>query len=238
MAIFQEIEPIETKRTSRLRYLLKEAGASLVGFANLGCLSLKMTDEFPFGICFCLRYDDSVVDDLPNDDSWLRMSAQLRDRAKDISSTAKEFISSQGYRYSTITSSISPYELPDLQEELPQKTLATLSGLGWIGNSALLVTPEHGPRVRIGTLITDMPLSAGTPIVDSSCGHCTACVDACPVKAVKGDLWSSGIMRSRLLDVKRCNEYLWSTKPTLGRKQTCAICLKVCPLGEKHKNDG
>jgi len=237
MAIMQKTEPIEIERSSFLRHLLKQAGAFLVGFADLSCLNLKTTDEFPFGICFYLRYEDSAVNDLPNDNKWLRMRARLHDKAKDIYGAAKEYISSQGYRYSKITSRIPSDELPDLQEELPQKTLATLSGLGWIGRSTLLVTPEYGPRVRIGTLITNMPLSVETPIVESSCGDCTACVDTCPVKAIKGKLWLSGIMRSELLDVKRCYEYLCSSKPTLGRRQTCALCLKVCPIGQNHKHD-
>lgn len=234
----QKTGPIEIEHSSFLRQLLTEAGASLVGFAGLSCLNLKTTDEFPFGICFCLRYEDSAVNDLPNDNNWLRMRARLQDRAKDIYSGAREYIRSQGYRYGTITSNIPSDELSGLREELPQKTLATLSSLGWIGRSTLLVTPEYGPRVRIGTLITNMPLSVDRPIVESSCGDCTACVDMCPVKATRGDLWPSGIMRSRLLDAKGCHEYLWSTKPTLGRRQTCALCLKVCPVGQNHRDDG
>lgn len=232
ITVMQETEPIENKYTSCLRNLLRRAGANLIGFADLKQLNMRITGEFPFGICFAIRYDDSAVDDLPNDNNWLEMSAQLGEKAKNIYDTAKEFINSQGYRWRTITSRIPSDDLPALSEELPQKTLATLSGLGWIGRSTLLITQEHGPRLRIGTLITDMPLSVDKPIIESSCGDCTACVDVCPVKAIKGASWASGSLRSSLLDVKRCNQYLWSTRQTLGRKQTCAICLKVCPKGK------
>ena len=228
----QETEPIENKHTSWFRNLLGKAGADLIGFADLKQLNMRITDEFPFGICFAIRYDDSAVDDLPDDNNWLKMSTQLGEKAKNIYDTAKGFIDSQGYRWRKITSSIASDDLPDLSEEIPQKTLATLSGLGWIGKSDLLITQEHGPRLRIGTLITDMPLAVDKPITESSCGDCTACVDACPVKAIKGASWASGSLRSSLLDVKRCNQHLWSTRQTLGRKQTCAICLKVCPKGK------
>ena len=43
----------------------------------------------------------------------------------------------------------------------PHKTAAHLSGLGWIGRSALLVTKKYGPRVRFVTVYTDAPLPAG-----------------------------------------------------------------------------
>ncbi len=234
MTIMQETEPIENKYASWLRNLLGRAGANLIGFADLKQLNMRITDEFPFGICFVIRYDDVAVDDLPNDNNWLKMSTQLGEKAKNIYDTAKGFISSQGYQWRTITSGIPSDDLPDLGEEIPQKTLATLSGLGWIGKSTLLITQEHGSRVRIGTLITDMPFSVDKPIIESSCGDCTACVDGCPVKAIKGASWASGSLRSSLLDVKRYNQHLWSTRQTLGRKQTCAICLKVCPKGKEN----
>ena len=219
--------------TSDLRSLLKEAGAALVGFANLTCLNMAITDEFPFGICFALWHDDAAVEILPNDDVWLRMAAQLSAVARDVYDAAKAFIDAQAFRYATISSRLPPSELPGLREELPQKTLATLSGLGWIGKSALLVTPEHGPRVRLGTLVTDMPLLVDTPTTQSGCDDCTACVDACPVNAIRGDSWTQGVGPSRLLDVDRCDHHLWSTQSTLRRRQTCALCLKVCPFGIK-----
>jgi epoxyqueuosine reductase len=45
------------------------------------------------------------------------------------------------------------------------KLAAHLAGLGWIGKSCLLVTPEIGPRVRWSTVLTDAPLQAtGKPM--------------------------------------------------------------------------
>ena len=233
MAITEKVEVADPDPTSRLRQLLEEAGAALIGFADLACLEMTITGEFPFGICFALRRNARAVDDLPDDEAWLRSSAELSTKARRVYHAAKEFIHSQGYRYAKITSSVPPDKLPGMGEEVPQKTLATLSGLGWIGKSALLITPEHGPRVRIGTLVTDMPLSVDSPITQSGCGECSACVDACPVQAIRGESWSQGMKRCELLRVNKCHDHLWSTMTTLGRRQTCALCLKVCPFGKK-----
>jgi epoxyqueuosine reductase len=50
-----------------------------------------------------------------------------------------------------------------------QKLAAHRAGLGWIGRSCLLITPDHGPRVRWIAVLTDAPLvPTGTPM-ESRC---------------------------------------------------------------------
>jgi len=64
------------------------------------------------------------------------------------------------------------------------KEIGRLAGHGFIGRSSLLVNPEYGAGVRYATILTDMPLKTDKP-VDIVCGECTACVAACPSKAIK-----------------------------------------------------
>ena len=102
MTVTEKVEATDHNSTTRLRQLLEEAGASLVGFTDLVCLDMTITHEFPFGICFALRHDDRAVDDLPNDEGWLRTSAELSAKARRVYAVAQEFIHSQGYRYAKI----------------------------------------------------------------------------------------------------------------------------------------
>ncbi|MFW6287703.1 MAG: 4Fe-4S binding protein [bacterium] len=60
---------------------------------------------------------------------------------------------------------------------------AHLSGLGWIGKSCLLVTPEHGPRARWVSILTDAPLEPTGKPMEEKCGDCELCVLVCPVDA-------------------------------------------------------
>lgn len=53
-------------------------------------------------------------------------------------------------------------------------------------NGASLV----GFAVRLSSLVTDAPLPCGTPVTESRCGACAACTNACPGRAVSGELWS------------------------------------------------
>lgn len=72
------------------------------------------------------------------------------------------------------------------------KLVAHLAGLGWIGRSCLLVTPERGPRARWITVLTDAPLKPTGGPSEPRCGDCRACVDACPVGAFTSRSFAPG----------------------------------------------
>ncbi len=65
---------------------------------------------------------------------------------------------------------------------------AFICGLGEIGYSKLLLTPQFGPRQRLAFLLTDAPLRPD-PLYDGPalCDECMACVDDCPVNAISRD---------------------------------------------------
>jgi len=65
--------------------------------------------------------------------------------------------------------------------------LAIKAGLGEYGRNGLLITKEFGPRVRLGKIFTDMPVTHDQPIhfgVKEFCEGCQRCANACPVKAI------------------------------------------------------
>ena len=213
-------------RTERLRSALMEAGACLVGFADLSCLDANVTKGYSFGISFALQYDLDVVDSLPHAELFLTMKAEIEEKAKKLYAITTELLNSWGYRHTRISSGVPANKLPDLREELPQKTIATLAGLGWIGKSTLLVSSDYGPRLRLGAILTDGPFQVETPVVLSNCNNCNRCVDACPVGAIKGANWSQGIDRADLLDVRLCYDYF-------SQKNLCGLCFKACHIGRQ-----
>lgn len=121
------------------------------------------------------------------------------------------------------------------------KTAATQAGLGWIGKTALLVSPAFGPRVRLATVFTDMPLPPGKPTVLGRCGKCRACVDACPAGAGRDVGWQAGMPRGELLDARACMESDsrvtdWPVKPPDFPGCVCGICVAVCPFGAEQRS--
>ena len=109
-----------------------------------------------------------------------------------------------------------------------EKALARRSGLGWIGKNTLLVT-ERGSRFFIGEIFTSLPLRPDAP-VEERCGSCTACIKACPAKALS----DNG------LDARRCLSYQTierkepalpeAAKAVIGRRiYGCDACQQACP---------
>lgn len=75
---------------------------------------------------------------------------------------------------------------PDVMVHL--RIAAYLAGLGEIGYSKVFLTPQFGPRQRIGIVITEAelepdPVYNGTPL----CDGCKICVAECPGNAISGE---------------------------------------------------
>ena len=112
------------------------------------------------------------------------------------------------------------------------KKWAELSGMGWIGKNSLLLT-KQGSFFFIGELIIDLELEYDTPI-NSYCGTCTRCIDACPTQA---------ITEPYIVDANKCISYLTiEFKGSLPKQLQnsfnnkvfgCDICQDVCPHNRK-----
>jgi len=104
------------------------------------------------------------------------------------------------------------------------KAVGRLAGLGWIGKSCLLVTPQVGPRVRWATVLTDAPFRPTGKPLGQGCDSCECCVKACPVNAFTGREFRQDEPIELRYDVKKCQAYLKSAL-------VCGLCLASCPRG-------
>jgi ferredoxin len=103
------------------------------------------------------------------------------------------------------------------------------AGLGEIGRMTILMTPRHGPRVRLGVVTTDLELvpdlrQPDRAIIDF-CNICEKCAYACPSRSIpfgpRQDI--DGALRW-VLNPDTCFRY-WNTVGT-----DCARCMAVCPF--------
>jgi epoxyqueuosine reductase QueG len=98
--------------------------------------------------------------------------------------------------------------------------IALRAGIGWIGRNNLLVHPEYGSKIRLATVLTDMPLESGKP-VEKDCGDCKKCVEICPVSAISETYkeWNK----------QACLEKLkYFAKAHNVGQYICGLCVKVC----------
>ena len=111
------------------------------------------------------------------------------------------------------------------------KAAAVLCGIGGIGMNDLLVTPRYGAGVRLGTVMTDMPVGRSAP-VENPCSGCGKCVAACPSGALRGKKWEDAASLEDMMDVDLCSDYMKKTYQGIGRGAVCGICMAACPLGQ------
>jgi epoxyqueuosine reductase len=103
---------------------------------------------------------------------------------------------------------------------------ARYAGMGTIGLSRNLLTPEFGPRVRLVSVLTAAQLE-GQPLMEKDlCIQCQACVKCCPKNALKA---RDDQIRGDF-DVNLCiDQHIELVKQ---RCYPCGICIKVCPIGK------
>lgn len=103
------------------------------------------------------------------------------------------------------------YPQPDVMLHL--RICAYLAGLGEIGYSKMFLSPQFGPRQRIGVVLTDMEFEPD-PIYEGPklCNRCMACVNACPgscisaTETVKVTLAGHEVEWGAI-DTKKCDVY-------------------------------
>ncbi|MHA2363986.1 MAG: 4Fe-4S dicluster domain-containing protein [Candidatus Hodarchaeales archaeon] len=113
--------------------------------------------------------------------------------------------------------------------------LAELAGIGYRGKHGLMITPEHGPRVRltaIYTSIENLPFAEKNSHewIQHFCEKCIRCIRKCPGFAIYDD----PIRNSNGLLTHIKNDQCF---PVFLEYHGCSICVKECPFSrvEFHK---
>lgn len=209
----------------------------LYGFAYVGDFSSGKFKNTSYAITIGLPLSSTIVDEIisgPNQvyyDEYLNVN----DKLDLITETLKNQINRQGYLAYAIPSS-KRTDFVNIKGEFPHKVAAVRGGLGWIGKSSLLISKKYGPRIRISTVLTDIPFQTNGLLLKNYCGTCKRCVYACPAGAIAGNLWSEDLSREELIDVRKCD--VWKINHySQFQGHICGICVAVCPHGMKKVLD-
>ncbi len=187
--------------------------------------------DLPTAIAILMRLDPLVVRGLrhgPTQDyeqEYLRLNAAL----DDATGTLVDVLNAHGRAAERVAATTDD---GNGGRPFPHKTAATSAGLGWIGKTALFVSPEFGPAVRLATVFTDLELPTGDPVRESLCGACRACVDACPAGCGRDVVWRPGMARELLFDAAACRHHM--ARFTSLESQICGICIAACPYALRH----
>jgi len=139
-----------------------------------------------------------------------------------------------------IVAAVGPFGYRVFVDSAPvlEKALARDAGLGWIGKHTNLLNRKAGSWFFLGELFTDLPLPVDQAPVNH-CGSCTACIEICPTRAIRGPYQ---------LDARRCISYLTIEhrgsipvelrRPMGNRIYGCDDCQLVCPWNRYARPTG
>jgi len=217
---------------SKLKLLSQQWGASLFGVARLEeiprdqiLLPGRILDQLPLALSIGFHLSEGVIEEIENQPTPLyfhhyqRVNILLDTIGLRITSAIQEL----GFRALPIPAS----QIVDWKNQrghLSHKRVAKLAGLGWIGRNNLLVNERFGSRIRLVTVLTNLPLEVDSP-KRRDCGSCRACLSVCPAGAISE--------RVEEFDHIRCYEQLRIFAKTLHFSHNiCGVCVRACKGNE------
>lgn len=110
------------------------------------------------------------------------------------------------------------------EETIDFSHLAQKAGMGGIGKSGLLISPNKGPNQKISAILVNIKNLPKTKInpyewIPDYCNYCNSCVRACPNDAL-------------VLD-KKTKTVSFIEDVCIGCSEGCTECIKACPFYNK-----
>lgn len=233
----------------KITKILNSFYVDYIGFADLHSYENELVKfggpivkGYPGAISIGIAIPDSIADHLPQRLTDTNIACEYKTHGYDvlnqrlnlIASALSSFLNQQGYR----TLPVAVADRTDEENASPtvsHKMIAHIAGLGWIGKNCLLITKEHGPRVRFISLLTNAPLKTVNNPLEQQCNNCNECVKSCPQEAIKGNNYFAGEEREERFDFIKCQTY-FEEMGKQNKYAVCGMCLYACPYGKRNNN--
>jgi ferredoxin len=223
--------------TSYIKSLARYYGAYTVGITELqpyhvyshigrgsGGYGAPITLDHRYAIAFTVEMDHAMMGTAPNAPTTMESARQYVEAAR-VALQLGYLIRWLGYPARAHI---------DGNYRVIAPLVARDAGLGEIGRMGLLMTPELGPRVRLGVVTTDLPLipdqrDDDTSVIDF-CRICQKCAETCPGQSIPlGDREEIDDALRWRINSESCFRY-WNLVGT-----DCGRCIVVCPYS--HPNN-
>lgn len=125
---------------------------------------------------------------------------------------------------------------------LPERYIACLAGIGFIGRNNMVITEKYGSYVFLGEIITDLDISCEDQCTFEQirnyekCGDCRICYGECPSKSINGKQVNPNICLSYLTQKKEISDQ--EIRLLGGNVFGCDCCQLICPYNERVEQSG
>ncbi len=212
----------------KLNALASDYGADFIGFCRLDN-PVRGFERLPYAVSIGVKLSTAVLQTIEGAPSFVyfqhyRAANALLDT---VAFRLSREIEKEGFLALPIAASQSLGKNSPYAGVIPHKTVAVLSGLGFVGKSGLFISEEYGSGVRLATVLTNLPVEREKPLIENGCGDCQICKNACPAGAIYGGLPNTNGERN--FDAEKCSRYMKEHFQDIGRGSVCGVCIKVCP---------
>jgi len=144
------------------------------------------------------------------------LCGRLTEAAYDVAKVSR----SHGLKALPLPAMGCPTDARFMEAVFSYKHAGQAAGLGYIGRSSLLLTPDFGPRVRLSCCLTEAHLEAEKITVTDVCRDCDICITHCPSRALS----MPPVKKPYAINKFACSAF---TSASGG----CSECMRLCPAG-------
>lgn len=212
-----------------IEQLLRNENADFVHFVDISMLDIQQNRGLPYAILIGIAIKPQFIKTVHDSPNYVHTVsdeyAQTEKRVGLIADKLTNLLIKKSYKALSQSDNAliteKTFDFATKTSVLPHKTIAVLSGNGYIGKNNLFITAEYGSAQCLGTLLTNAPLSIMRyKIKPSQCGNCHICKNVCPQKALSGVGWNINVSRDEIVKVYDCI--------------TCLKCLVYCPKTQAY----
>ena len=192
---------------NKIKNLARKGGAATVGIGSRDRLLSAPSSGDPSYllpgtrsiISFAIPFDRKVLRDYFGKKEWRVFGENQKEIGRTIytiNDLLVEFLAGQGHEALGVDGNCTyrpekgVEDITEMTEFVPDFSHqygAIAAGLGKLGWSGNLLTPEHGAAVLLGTVLTSAILEPDPLFEDHPCDRCGLCMLSCPVRMMDGN---------------------------------------------------
>ncbi|MEE9400019.1 MAG: hypothetical protein V3V23_07100 [Dehalococcoidales bacterium] len=189
---------------AEIKLLAQENGASLVGISSRESLAdappsvdpdylLPSTRSI---ISIAIPLDRKIIRDFLSKRQWLAGGfdrKSIYQKLYTITDRLTAFLGEKGFEtkgveansmYRPEPGGIAAINRVEMVPDFSHRYAAVASGLGWLGWSGNVITPQFGSAVYLASVLTSAELQADPLLEENPCDQCKLCTTVCPVEMI------------------------------------------------------